>query len=83
MTDMTRSVTSEPEWIKSSLSFANGNCVEVQIFEDGSVNVRNSRRPEEGILCFTPGEWHDFIGGCKLGEFSGPGTQRTPSETGG
>jgi hypothetical protein len=62
-----------PVWVRSSLSFANGNCVEVQIFDDGSANVRNSRKPEEGILRFTPGEWHDFLGGVRNGEFGGFG----------
>jgi hypothetical protein len=70
---MAQRVTSEPEWIKSSFSYANGNCVEVQFLLDGSVNVRNSRRPEEGILCFTPGEWHDFLGGVRNGEFDDSG----------
>jgi hypothetical protein len=60
---------SQPRWVKSSLSFANGNCVEVKIFDDGSADVRNSRKPEGGILHFTPGEWDAFVGGVKLGEF--------------
>lgn len=56
-------------WVKSSLSFANGNCVEVKIFDDGSADVRNSRKPEEGVLHFTPDEWRAFIGGVRNGEF--------------
>jgi hypothetical protein len=47
----------------------NGNCVEVMVFDDGSADVRNSRKPDEGVLHFTPGEWHDFLAGVKNGEF--------------
>jgi hypothetical protein len=56
-------------WIKSSLSFANGNCVEVELQTNGEVWVRNSKKPEEGTLKFTAAEWGAFIGGCKAGEF--------------
>ena len=58
-----------PRWIKSSLSFSNGNCVEVASLADGGVGVRNSRHPEDAILAFTPDEWHAFIGGVQNGEF--------------
>jgi hypothetical protein len=57
-----------PGWVKSSLSFANGNCVEVQD-GTGAVRVRNSRDPHGGTLVFTPDEWHAFLGGVRLGEF--------------
>jgi hypothetical protein len=56
-------------WIKSSLSFSNGNCVEVTSLADGGVGVRNSRNPEGAVLAFTPDEWHAFIGGVHNGEF--------------
>ena len=56
-------------WVKSSLSFSNGNCVEVAELPDGSVAVRNSRRPHDSWLVFTPGEWQAFLGGVRLGEF--------------
>ena len=56
-------------WVKSSLSFSNGNCVEVAALSDGGVGVRNSRHPEEQVLQFTPDEWHAFIGGVRNGEF--------------
>lgn len=55
-------------WVKSSLSFANGNCVEV-LNGVGAVRVRNSRDPDGGTLVFTPEEWHAFIGGVCNGEF--------------
>jgi uncharacterized protein DUF397 len=62
-----------PKWVKSSLSFANGNCVEVAQFADGEVGVRNSRHPDEAVLRFTADEWHAFIGGAHKGEFDGFG----------
>jgi Domain of unknown function (DUF397) len=56
-------------WVKSSLSFSNGNCVEVASLADGGVGVRNSRDPGGAVLAFTPDEWHAFIGGVHNGEF--------------
>lgn len=57
-----------PVWVKSSLSFANGNCAEVAALPGGAVGVRNSR-DRETVLRFTPDEWHAFTGGVRLGEF--------------
>ena len=73
------------EWVKSSLSLANGNCVEVAFRAstwsganacvevatgtDAGVLVRNSRHLDGPVLEFTPDEWDAFIGGAKLGEF--------------
>lgn len=56
-------------WIKSSLSFANGDCVEVANLPDGDIGVRDSKNSEGAILRFTPGEWHAFLGGVRNGEF--------------
>lgn len=56
-------------WIKSSLSFSNGNCVEVASLSDGGVGVRDSKDPSGPVLQFTPGEWHAFLGGARNGEF--------------
>jgi hypothetical protein len=60
---------SGPNWVKSSLSFSNGNCVEVANLTDGGVGVRNSRDVRGAVLQFTPDEWHAFIGGVHNGEF--------------
>jgi hypothetical protein len=60
---------SQPKWIKSSLSFANGNCVEVADLSGSEIGVRNSRDAEGSVLRFTPDEWHAFIGGVRNGEF--------------
>jgi len=56
-------------WVKSSLSYHNGSCVEVAGLSDDVINVRNSRDPHGAVLRFTPAEWDAFIGGVRLGEF--------------
>jgi len=66
-------------WVKSSLSFSNGNCVEVANLSEGGVAVRNSRDPEGPVLRFTPDEWHAFLGGAQLGEFDSFGRLRFQS----
>jgi hypothetical protein len=60
---------SESHWIKSSLSFSNGNCVEVAGLPDDEIGVRDSKNTEGPVLRFTPAEWHAFIGGVRNGEF--------------
>jgi hypothetical protein len=56
-------------WIKSSLSYANGNCVEVASLPGGTIGVRNSRDTAGPVLVFTPGEWQAFLGGVRNGDF--------------
>jgi hypothetical protein len=63
-------------WVKSSLSFANGNCVEVSDLAEGAIGVRNSRDSDGAILRFTPDEWHAFLGGVRKGEFDDFGRTR-------
>ena len=60
-------------WIKSSLSYANGNCVEVASLPGGEIGVRNSRNAAGPVLTFTPDEWRAFLGGVRNGEFDGFG----------
>jgi hypothetical protein len=60
---------SDLSWIKSSLSFANGNCVEVANLPNGEIGVRDSKNSEGPVLRFTPDEWHAFVGGVRNGEF--------------
>ena len=62
-------------WVKSSLSFANGNCVEVASLPDGEIGVRSSRDSAGPVLRFTPDEWHAFLGGVRNGEFDSFGMQ--------
>src|SRR5579864_6653432 len=66
---VTRSEQMNPVWVKSSLSFSNGNCVEVAELPGGSVGIRHSQDPEGPVLTFTRGEWDAFLGGARLGEF--------------
>jgi hypothetical protein len=56
-------------WVKCSLSFSNGNCVEVANLSGGEIGVRNSRDVQGAVLRFTPDEWHAFLGGVRNGEF--------------
>ena len=56
-------------WIKSSLSYANGNCVEVASLPGGTIGVRNSKDSTGPVLRFTPREWHAFLGDLRNGEF--------------
>ena len=60
-------------WLKSSLSYANGNCVEVASLPGGEIGIRNSRNSGGPVLTFTSDEWHAFLGGVRNGEFDGFG----------
>jgi hypothetical protein len=74
--DTPQTAPSTPVWVKSSLSFANGNCTEVAALPGGAVGVRNSRDPET-VLRFAADEWHAFLGGVRNGEFDGFGRSET------
>ena len=67
--DLTGGPDSDLYWVKSSLSFSNGNCVEIAGLPGGGVGVRNSRDRGGPVLRFTPGEWRAFLGGVRNGEF--------------
>lgn len=64
-----RSRSSELEWAKSSLSYANGSCVEVAGLSSDLISVRDSKNAKGRILRFTPAEWDAFLGGVRKGEF--------------
>jgi hypothetical protein len=70
MENLPENPSSGLNWVKSSLSFSNGNCVEVASLPDGGVGVRNSRDAAGAVLQFTPDEWHAFLGGVRNGEFN-------------
>jgi hypothetical protein len=65
----TNQAHSDSRWVKSSLSYANGDCVEVAALPDGRVGVRDSKDAQGPVLRFTPAEWKAFIGGVQNGEF--------------
>jgi hypothetical protein len=67
-TPESQSVEESLHWVKSSLSFANGNCVQVARLPEGGVGVRNSRDPGP-VLRFTRTEWECFMDGVMKGEF--------------
>lgn len=60
-------------WTKSVVSGAQGNCVEVADLPGGSVGIRHSASPFQGVLEFTPAEFAAFRQGVKNGEFDGFG----------
>jgi hypothetical protein len=60
---------SEPSWIKSSLSFATGQCVEVADLTGGVVGVRDSKEVNGPVLQFTSVEWQAFIARARNGEY--------------
>jgi Domain of unknown function (DUF397) len=62
------------DWIKSSLSFSNSNCVEVADLPNRVIGVRDSKDSEGPVLRFTPGEWDAFLGGVRNGEFDSFGS---------
>ncbi|TDC77513.1 DUF397 domain-containing protein [Streptomyces hainanensis] len=65
----TASLLEDVEWVKSSASMGEGNCVEVAALPGGGVVVRNSRFPEGPALVYTREEMAAFVAGAKLGEF--------------
>ena len=64
-----RSRNSALDWQKSSISHANGSCVEVAGLSDQLIRVRDSKKARSPILHFTPAEWDAFLGGVRNGEF--------------
>jgi hypothetical protein len=54
---------------RKSIFCANQACVEVAQLEDGSVAVRDSKRPDGPPLVFTLEEWSEFLAGIARGEF--------------
>ncbi len=58
------------QWVKSSLSYANGDCVEVTRLADGNVGVRDSKDPAGPVLSFTASEWAAFAAGARNGELT-------------
>jgi hypothetical protein len=57
------------QWITASES---GDCVEVRQAGADRVEVRNSKRPDEATVWFTPREWWEFVSGVRRGVFDLP-----------
>lgn len=56
------------DWIKSSLSYGHGECVELA--PDGDmVALRDSKNPDQPYLRFTRSEMAAFLYGARRGEF--------------
>lgn len=55
-------------WRKSTFSGAQGNCLEIAPTADGAA-IRNSNRPEDGVILYTAAEIAAFLAGAKAGEF--------------
>ena len=57
------------QWVRSSLSFANGNCVEVAGLPGGQIGVRDSKDVTGPVISFTPENGALSSGGARNGEF--------------
>ncbi|MGW5646865.1 DUF397 domain-containing protein [Saccharopolyspora sp. NPDC003752] len=56
---------SDTGWFKSSRSTGGSdNCVEVRLLA-GSVRVRDSKAPEDGVLSFGSTAWRTFLASLK------------------
>jgi Domain of unknown function (DUF397) len=66
----TREAAPGPPWIKSSFSFANGDCVEAALLPGDLVGLRDTKDRVGAVLRFTLAEWTAFIAGVQAGEFS-------------
>ncbi|MFE3945750.1 DUF397 domain-containing protein [Streptomyces sp. NPDC059118] len=59
----------ETKWVKSNMSTANGQCVELGALTGGRVAMRNSTDPDGPALVFSALEIEAFVDGAKKGEF--------------
>ena len=60
-------MSADTRWVKSSYSFANGNCVEVAGLP-GAVAVRDSEDPDGPVLAFDGSTWGKFAARLQRGE---------------
>jgi hypothetical protein len=60
---------SPQNWIKSSYSMTNGNCIEVAGLSGELIGLRDSKNPRGPILGFRPAEWNAFIGDVRTDVF--------------
>jgi len=57
------------EWVKSSYSGDNGNCVEVAVLPGGGRALRDSKDSSGPVLTFSVEEFSAFVAGACAGEF--------------
>jgi hypothetical protein len=58
------------EWVKSSFSGNNGDCVEVAALPEGARALRDSKNPDGPALVFPAAEFTAFLSGVAAGEFN-------------
>lgn len=63
MKPTTQPASAPLEWVKSSYSGNNGNCVEVAVLPGGGRALRDSKNPSGPVLTFTDAEFGVFIAG--------------------
>jgi hypothetical protein len=63
-----RADVSQVSWRKSSLSYYNGNCVELCRLGTDRIGIRDSKG-NGPVLIFTDAEWAAFLAGAKQGQF--------------
>jgi len=56
-------------WIRSTRSMTNGNCVEVAPEPGQFIRVRDSKNPSGAVLGFPSAEWNAFVGAVRKGRF--------------
>lgn len=57
------------QWVKSTHSMGNGECVEVRSTTTELVSVRDSKVPDGPVLDFRPGSWAAFVAEVNRGAF--------------
>jgi hypothetical protein len=63
-------------WIKSSHSYANGNCVEVKSLPGGQIAVRDSAERSGPVLRFAVAGWRSFLTDVRAGAAARPAAER-------
>lgn len=62
--------TASLEWVKSSYSGTNGNCLEAAVLRDGRRALRDSKDPSGPVLSFDSAGFTTFVSGIAHGEFN-------------
>ncbi len=64
------SMTAYANWIKSSHSAQNGNCLEAALFSADSIAIRDSKdtTTSRAVLVFSRSEWRSLLQSIRNGE---------------